>query len=280
VLQYDPAEYVQTREWATARDGEQVPVSIIHRRDVAPRSNAPTLLYGYGSYEISIDPMMRIPWLSLLDRGMVVAVAHIRGGGEMGRRWYEDGKRLHKRNTFTDFIDAAQHLVDEGWTSPRRLVANGGSAGGLLMGAVANLAPEVFAGIVAHVPFVDALTTVLDPSLPLTVIEWDEWGDPLHDPEVYDYIKSYSPYENIEAGAYPAIYAITNINDTRVFYVEPAKWVAQLRATAITDKPILLKCEMSAGHGGASGRYDAWRETADYLAWIIDVAGASHEARR
>ena len=279
VLQYDPAEYAQTREWATARDGEQVPVSIIHRRDVAPRSNAPTLLYGYGSYEISIDPMMRIPWLSLLDRGMVVAVAHIRGGGEMGRRWYEDGKQLHKRNTFTDFIDAAQDLVDEGWTSPRQLVANGGSAGGLLMGAVANMAPELFAGIVAHVPFVDALTTILDPSLPLTVIEWDEWGDPLHDPDVYAYMKSYSPYENVEAGAYPAIYAITNINDTRVLYVEPAKWVAQLRATAITDKPILLKCEMSAGHGGASGRYDAWRETADYLAWIVETAGASNGRR-
>jgi oligopeptidase B len=274
---YDPAAYVQVREWATAGDGVQIPVSIIRRRDVEPRSNAPALLYGYGSYEISMDPEMRIPWLSLLDRGMVVAVAHIRGGGEMGRHWYEDGKQLAKKNTFTDFVDTAQHLVDEGWTSPRRLVAHGGSAGGLLMGAVANMAPELFAGLVAQVPFVDALTTVLDASLPLTVIEWDEWGDPLHDPEVYAYMKSYTPYENIEAGAYPAIYAITSINDTRVLYVEPAKWVAQLRATAITDRPILLKCEMSAGHGGASGRYDAWRQRADYLAWMVDVVGASPE---
>jgi oligopeptidase B len=274
---YDPAAYVQVREWATAGDGVRVPVSIIHRRDVEPRSDAPAMLYGYGSYEISMDPEMRIPWLSLLDRGMVVAVAHIRGGGEMGRQWYEDGKRLTKKNTFTDFVDVAQHLVDEGWTSPGRLVGHGGSAGGLLMGAVANMAPELFAGLVAQVPFVDALTTILDATLPLTVIEWDEWGDPLHDPEVYTYIKSYTPYENIEAGAYPAIYAITSINDTRVLYVEPAKWVAQLRATAITDRPILLKCEMSAGHGGASGRYDAWRQRADYLAWMVDTVGASHE---
>jgi oligopeptidase B len=273
---YDPADYVQVREWAHAQDGTRVPVSILHRADVAPRSNAPTLLYGYGSYEISTDPMMRILWLSLLDRGMVVAVAHIRGGGEMGRQWYEQGKQLQKKNTFTDFVDVARHLIDRGWTSPARLVANGGSAGGLLMGAVANLAPELFAGIVAHVPFVDALTTILDPSLPLTVIEWDEWGDPLHDSDAYRYVKSYSPYENIAARPYPAIYAITSINDTRVLYVEPAKWVAKLRAVANSPNPVLLKCEMSAGHGGASGRYDAWREQADYLAWIVDTAGAEH----
>jgi oligopeptidase B len=276
VLEYSPEDYVQVREWATARDGVRIPVSIIHRKDVEPRSDVPTLLYGYGAYEISMDPMMRIMWLSLLDRGMVVAVAHIRGGGEMGRQWYEQGKQLAKKNTFTDFIDAARHLTERGWTSPGKLVAHGGSAGGLLMGAVANLAPEQFAGIVAHVPFVDALTTILDPSLPLTVIEWDEWGDPLHDAEVYAYMKSYAPYENIEPKAYPAIYAITSINDTRVYYVEPAKWVAKLRAVAQTTNPILLKCEMSAGHGGASGRYDAWREQADYLAWIVDIAGAPH----
>jgi oligopeptidase B len=198
----------------------------------------------------------------------------VRGGGEMGRGWYEDGKLLAKKNTFNDFVDCARHLVDSGWTSAERMVAHGGSAGGLLMGAVANQAPELFAGVVAQVPFVDALTTILDPELPLTVIEWDEWGDPLHDPEVYAYMKSYTPYENITQTPYPAIYALTSINDTRVFYVEPAKWVAQLRATVTPGRPILFKCEMSAGHGGASGRYDFWREIADYSAWIIDVAGA------
>ncbi len=273
---YDPADYVQTREWVTARGGARLPLSIVHHKDVTPRSGGPLLLYGYGSYEASYDPIMRIPRLSLLDRGMVFALAHVRGGGEMGRGWYEHGRRLEKKNTFTDFVDCARHLVDTGWTSPDTLVAQGGSAGGLLIGAVANLAPDLFAGIVAQVPFVDALTTVLDPTLPLTVNEWDEWGDPLHDPEVYAYMRSYSPYENIEARPYPAIYALTSINDTRVMYVEPAKWVARLRATTTGDKPILFKCEMSAGHGGASGRYDAWREIADFHAWIVDVSGAPH----
>ncbi len=274
---YDPAQFVQTREWVTARDGTQVPLSIVRHRDVAPHSNAPLLLYGYGSYEISMDPVMRIPALSLLERGMVWVCAHIRGGGEMGRAWYDHGKKLEKKNTFTDFVDCARHLVDTGWTAPDRMVAHGGSAGGLLMGVVANEAPDLFAGIVANVPFVDALTSILDPSLPLTVIEWDEWGDPLHDPQVYAYMKSYSPYENVTAQDYPAIYALTSINDTRVLYVEPAKWVARLRATATGTRPILLKCEMSAGHGGASGRYDAWKELAHYYAWAVDVSGASHE---
>jgi oligopeptidase B len=274
---YDPADYVQTRAWATADDGTQIPLSIIRNRRVPERSNAPTLLYGYGSYEVSIDPYMSIPRVSLLDRGIVYVVAHVRGGGEMGRLWYENGKTLTKRNTFTDFVDSARYLVERGWTSPDRLVALGGSAGGLLMGAVANLAPELFAGIVAQVPFVDNLTTILDPSLPLTEIEWDEWGDPLHDPDVYAYMKSYAPYENVSDLLYPAIYALTSINDTRVLYVEPAKWVAQLRARAPRAVQVLLKCEMSAGHGGASGRYDHWRETADYYAWIVDTAGADQE---
>jgi oligopeptidase B len=273
---YDPADYVQTREWVTARDGAKIPISIVRHKDVAERSNAPVLLYGYGSYEISYDPAMSIPRLSLLDRGMVYVLAHIRGGGEMGRTWYEQGKLLNKKNTFTDYIDVAQHLVDTGWTTTPQLVGLGGSAGGLLMGAVANMAPDLFGGLVAMVPFVDNLTTVLDPSLPLTVIEWDEWGDPLHDPEVYAYLKSYSPYENIAARAYPAMYVHTSINDTRVFYVEPAKWVAQLRETLPDSSRILFKCEMSAGHGGASGRYDAWREQAEFYAWIIDTAGAYH----
>ncbi|MDX6308184.1 MAG: oligopeptidase [Nocardioidaceae bacterium] len=274
VIGYDPSQFRQLREWVRSRDGVDVPVSIVHHKDVSVHDNAPCLLYGYGSYEISVDPSMRIPVVSLLERGMVFAVAHVRGGGEMGRGWYEHGKLLEKKNTFNDFVDSARHLVDTGWTSTDRLVAHGGSAGGLLMGAVANQAPDLFAGVVCHVPFVDALTSILKPDLPLTVIEWDEWGDPLHDPEVYAYMKSYTPYENVSATEYPAIYSLTSINDTRVLYVEPAKWTAQLRATTTGSRPILFKCEMSAGHGGASGRYDFWRETADYLAWVIDVAGA------
>jgi len=276
---YDPTDYVQSREWVVARDGTEVPVSIVHHKDVAARSEAPLLLYGYGSYEASYDPFVSIARLSLLDRGMVFALAHIRGGGELGRLWYEHGKLLEKKNTFTDFVDCARHLVDTGWTTADRQVALGGSAGGLLMGAVANLAPELFAGIVAQVPFVDALTSILDPDLPLTVIEWDEWGDPLHDPEVYAYMKSYTPYENIEDRRYPPIYAITSINDTRVLYVEPAKWIARLRDIVEDSTQIIFKCEMSAGHGGASGRYDAWRETADYYAWIVDRSGADHAPR-
>ncbi|HET6739932.1 MAG TPA: S9 family peptidase, partial [Kribbella sp.] len=268
-------DYTQYREWATAADGTKVPISMVARKDVAKDGNAPVVLYGYGSYETSIDPWFSIARLSLLDRGVVFAIAHVRGGGELGRHWYDDGKMLTKRNTFTDFVAAAQHLVEAGWTRPERIVAQGGSAGGLLMGAVANLAPDAFAGIVAEVPFVDALTSILDPSLPLTVIEWEEWGNPLADPEVYAYMKSYSPYENVTAQHYPPILAITSLNDTRVLYVEPAKWVAKLRATATGDSDVLLKIEMEAGHGGRSGRYDAWRELAFSLAWELDTLGLS-----
>ncbi|PPF22536.1 S9 family peptidase [Rathayibacter sp. AY1A7] len=268
---YDPALYVQRREWAVAEDGTRVPLSLVWRRDAADPDSAPAplLLYGYGSYEASIDPGFSIARLSLLDRGVVFAVAHVRGGGEMGRSWYENGKTLAKRTTFTDFVSAARHLVDAGFTTPDRLVAQGGSAGGLLMGAVANLAPEAFAGVLAQVPFVDALTSILDPSLPLTVIEWDEWGDPLHDAEVYAYMKSYSPYENVREGVqYPRILATTSLNDTRVLYVEPAKWVARLREVGA---PALLRTEMTAGHGGVSGRYERWREIAFEYAWTLDV---------
>ena len=265
---YDPADYEQFREWATADDGTRVPISIVVKKGT--KRPAPTLLYGYGSYESSIDPYFSVSRLSLLDRGVVFAIAHVRGGGELGRRWYEDGKLLKKKNTFTDFIACARHLKATGWSS--RIVARGGSAGGLLMGAVANLAPEEFAGIVAEVPFVDALNTILDPSLPLTVIEWDEWGDPLHDREVYAYMKSYSPYENIGPGPYPPILAITSLNDTRVLFHEPAKWIARLRDKA-GGGPFLLKTEMGAGHGGRSGRYDAWREEAFALSWILDQLG-------
>ncbi|WP_308168886.1 S9 family peptidase [Nonomuraea sp. NEAU-A123] len=262
---YDPADYEQFREWATAEDGTRVPISLVKRKDTA--KPAPTVLYGYGSYETSIDPGFSVPRLSLLDRGFIFAVAHIRGGGEMGRRWYEEGKLTRKKNTFTDFVAAARHLKESGWSE--RVIARGGSAGGLLMGAVANLAPEEFAGVVAEVPFVDALNTILDPSLPLTVIEWDEWGDPLHNPDVYAYMKSYTPYENVDGRPYPPILAITSLNDTRVMYHEPAKWIARLRATA-NGGPFLLKTEMGAGHGGRSGRYDAWREEAFALSWIIE----------
>ena len=276
---FDSDAYEQHREWATSLDGTRVPISIVCRKGVPADGSNPALIYGYGAYEISSDPTFAIPRLSLLDRGMVVAIAHVRGGGEMGRHWYDDGKMLAKKNTFTDFVACARHLVDTGWTSEDRLVAHGGSAGGLLMGAVANVAPEAFAGIVAEVPFVDPLTSILDPSLPLTVIEWEEWGNPLQDPEVYTYMKSYSPYENVEAKAYPAILAVTSLNDTRVLYVEPAKWVARLRETATGAAPILLKTEMEAGHGGRSGRYDAWRERAFSYAWLVDRAGAAHTPR-
>ena len=271
--EFDAGDYVQHREWATAPDGTQVPLSVIARKDV-PEGPAPTLLYGYGSYEASMDPSFSVARLSLLDRGIVFVVAHVRGGGEMGRHWYDNGKTLKKKNTFTDFIAAAQHLIDTGRTSPKHLVADGGSAGGLLMGAVANMAPELFNGILANVPFVDPLTSILDPSLPLTVIEWDEWGNPLASKEVYDYMKSYSPYENVEAKDYPSILAITSINDTRVLYVEPAKWVAALRATKTGDSDLLLKTEMSAGHGGVSGRYEKWKEAAFEYAWIVSASGA------
>ena len=269
---YRPTDYVERREWAQADDDTRIPVSIVHSADV--EFPAPTLLYGYGAYEICIDPGFSIARLSLLDRGMVFVIAHVRGGGEMGRLWYEHGKLLEKKNTFTDFVAVARHLVDTGVTRPQRLVALGGSAGGLLMGAVANLAPELFAGILAQVPFVDPLTTILDPSLPLTVIEWEEWGNPLSDGDVYSYMKSYSPYENVEERRYPAILAMTSLNDTRVYYVEPAKWVAALRHANVNadGNSILLKTQMNAGHGGVSGRYKGWQETAFQYAWLLAAA--------
>ncbi|OBI13891.1 oligopeptidase B [Mycobacterium sp. E2462] len=270
---YRPADYVERRDWAIADDGTRIPLSIVHRAGI--EVPAPALLYGYGAYEICMDPSFSIARLSLLDRGMVFAIAHVRGGGEMGRLWYEDGKLLHKRNTFTDFVAAARHLVDTEVTRPNRLVALGGSAGGLLVGAVANLAPELFAGIVAQVPFVDPLTTILDPSLPLTVTEWDEWGNPLADKDVYDYMKSYSPYENVDSRNYPAILAMTSLNDTRVYYVEPAKWVAALRHANGGGRGILLKTQMNAGHGGVSGRYKAWEEAAFQYAWVLDTVGGT-----
>jgi oligopeptidase B len=273
---HDPAAYEEHRLWATAEDGEQVPISLVCRKGAAEQGPIPFLLYGYGAYELSVDPGFSIARLSLLDRGAGMAIAHVRGGGEMGRRWYDDGKLLHKRNTFSDFAACARHLVETGWTSHDRLVAEGGSAGGLLIGAVANEHGPLFGGLVADVPFVDALTSMLDASLPLTVTEYDEWGNPSDDPVAYDYIAGYAPYENVDGRGYPPILATTSIHDTRVLYVEPAKWVARLRHTASdsSGRPgVLLKTELSAGHGGVSGRYQAWRDRAFTQAWILDLMG-------
>jgi oligopeptidase B len=277
---FDPNRYTTERRWARAEDGIRVPISLVYRTDlVAAGSRAPCLLYGYGSYEASMDPTFSSLRLSLLDRGFVFAIAHVRGGGEMGRRWYEDGKFLSKPNTFSDFVACARTLVDEGWTSPDRLVARGGSAGGLLMGAVANLAPDLFRAIVAEVPFVDCLTTILDDTLPLTVLEWEEWGNPVEDPEVYAVMKAYSPYDNVrsvdqdgEAVRYPDILATGGLSDPRVGFWEPAKWVAKLR-TANPENRVLLKTEMEAGHGGPSGRYDAWKDEAFVYAFILETLG-------
>jgi oligopeptidase B len=271
---YRREDYVERRDWAYAADGSRIPISIVHRANI--EFPAPALVYGYGAYEICEDPRFSIARLSLLDRGMTFVVAHVRGGGEMGRLWYEHGKLLEKKNTFTDFVAVAKHLVDSGLTRPEQLVALGGSAGGLLMGAVANMAPDLFAGILAQVPFVDPLTTILDPSLPLTVTEWDEWGNPLSDSNVYHYMKSYSPYENVAAQKYPRILAMTSLNDTRVYYVEPAKWVAALRHTKTDGNPVLLKTQMTAGHGGISGRYERWKEVAYQYSWLLAAADGDH----
>jgi oligopeptidase B len=275
VAGYEPARYATERLWATAPDGTRVPVSIVYRRDLRRAEGNPLLLYGYGAYEASIDPTFSSARVNLLDRGVVYAIAHVRGGGELGREWYEHGKLLSKPNTFTDFIAAAEFLVAEGWTTPKRLAARGGSAGGLLMGAVTNLRPDLFRAVVAEVPFVDVLTTILDDTLPLTITEWEEWGDPVHDPELYRLMKSYSPYDNVEAKRYPALFVSSGLNDPRVQYWEPAKWVAKLRATKTDDNLIVLKMELEAGHSGPSGRYDAWRDEALVQAFVLDQLGVA-----
>lgn len=271
---YSGADYVATREWAIADDGTRVPLSVLRHASVRQDGTAAGLVYGYGSYEVSMDPGFGVARLSLLDRGIVMVIAHIRGGGELGRQWYEDGKKLSKMNTFTDFVAATDWLAQSGWVAPGRIAAMGGSAGGLLMGAVANLAPEKYAAVVAQVPFVDALNTILDPELPLSALEWEEWGNPITDPEVYNYMKGYTPYENVRAVNYPRIAAVTSFNDTRVLYVEPAKWVQQLRAVTTGPEPIVMKIEMDGGHGGASGRYVQWRERAWDYAFVADALGA------
>ncbi len=269
---YDPQRYVTERLWAAAPDGTEVPMSIVSRRDVARDGTAPCLLYGYGAYELSIDPVFSSLRLSLLDRGFVFAIAHVRGGGELGRPWYEEGKLLSKPNTFTDFVACARKLVQDRWTGPDRLVARGGSAGGMLIGAVANLAPELFRALVAEVPFVDCLSTMMDDTLPLTVIEWEEWGNPVADAEVYAAMKSYTPYENVRAVRYPDFLVTAGLEDPRVGYWEPAKWVQKLRS-ADPQGRVLLKTELGSGHAGPSGRYEAWRDEAFVLAFVLDAVG-------
>jgi oligopeptidase B len=269
----DLTAYATDRTWAEAPDGRRVPVSLVWRRDRPRDTPGPCLLYGYGAYEASMDPAFSSTRLSLLDRGFVFAIAHVRGGGELGRRWYLDGKLEAKPNTVSDFLAAARHLIDQGWTDPSGLVIRGGSAGGLLVGAAMNEAPELFAAVVAQVPFVDCLTTICDPTLPLTVIEWEEWGNPSESESIYRVMRGYTPYENLRPAPYPAVLATAGLNDTRVGFWEPAKWVARLREVTTSDRPILLWTELGAGHGGPSGRYDAWRDEARVLAFVLWAVG-------
>lgn len=269
---YDPADYRTERLYATARDGTRVPVSLVYRRDLRRDGPQPLLLYGYGSYGASMDASFSSLRLSLLDRGFAYAIAHIRGGQEMGRQWYDDGKLLEKMNTFTDFIDVAEHLVAERYTTPGQLYAQGGSAGGLLVGAAINLRPDLFHGVIAAVPFVDVVTTMLDETIPLTTFEYDEWGNP-NDRTYYDYMLSYSPYDNVTAQHYPNLLVTSGLHDSQVQYWEPTKWVARLRTNKTDDNRLLLKTNMEAGHGGASGRYRRWREIAFEYAFLLDLAG-------
>jgi len=270
---HDPDAYVTRRVFAPAADGETVPVSLVYRKDTPLDGSAPLLLYGYGAYGITIPASFSTTRLSLVDRGFVYAIAHIRGGKDKGYRWYREGRREKKQNTFRDFIAAGEYLAEEGFTSRGRIVAWGGSAGGMLMGAVANMAPDLFGGIVAEVPFVDVLNTMLDDTLPLTPPEWPEWGNPIASEADYRTIAAYSPYDKVEAKAYPPILAIGGLTDPRVTYWEPAKWVAKLRATKTGDSLLLLKTNMDAGHGGASGRFDSLKETAFATAFALKVTG-------
>lgn len=262
--------YISERIWATARDGKEVAISLVYHKDTPKSANTPLLLYGYGSYGHTVDASFSSVRLSLLDRGFIYAIAHIRGGEYLGREWYEDGKMLQKKNTFFDFIDAAKYLISKNYTSPKHLYAMGGSAGGLLMGAVMNYNPELFNGIVAQVPFVDVVTTMLDETIPLTTGEYDEWGNP-NDKEYYDYMKSYSPYDNIEAKDYPNILITTGFHDSQVQYWEPAKWTAKLRDLKTDNNILIFKTDMSSGHGGASGRFESLKEIALEYAFLLKI---------
>ena len=279
VIGYDPGKYTTERVWVEARDGTRVPVSLVYRKGFRKDGTAALLQYGYGSYGASMDPGFSGPVVSLLDRGMVYAIAHIRGGQEMGRAWYDNGKLLNKKNTFTDFIDVTDALVKQGYAAPDRVAAMGGSAGGLLMGAITNLAPDKYRVIVSQVPFVDVVTTMLDPTIPLTTNEYDEWGNP-EKKEFYDYIVTYSPYDNLKPHAYPAIFVGTGLWDSQVQYWEPAKYVARLRDLNTGRLPVLFRTNMEAGHGGKSGRFRRYQEMSEYYAFVIDQLGASKEIAR
>ena len=269
------ANYVTERLYAPAADGTEIPVSIVYRKGIERDGQNPLLLYGYGAYGLSIDPAFASPRLSLIDRGFVYAIAHVRGGQELGRQWYEDGRLLQKKNTFEDFIACAEYLIRESFTNPGRLFAMGRSAGGLLMGAIANMRPDLFKGVVAEVPFVDVITTMLDPSIPLTTGEYDEWGDPSQK-EYYDYMLSYSPYDNVEAKNYPNLLITAGLHDSQVQYWEPAKWAAKLRALKTDKNRLVLKTNMDAGHGGTSGRFRRHHETAFAYAFLLDLATTKH----
>jgi len=269
---YDASRYEVKRFMVTARDGAHVPVSMIVRKGWKQDGTHPLLLNAYGSYGFTTEASFNSGVLSLVDRGFAYAIAHVRGGQEMGRAWYDEGKMMKKKNTFNDFIDVAQYLVEKKYTRSDRLVAQGGSAGGLLMGAIANMRPDLFRAVVADVPFVDVINTMMDASIPLTAQEWQQWGDP-HDSTQYAYMRSYSPYDNVERKAYPWILVTTSLNDSQVGYWEPAKWVAKLRALKTDSNPLLLKVNMAGGHGGSSGRYDVLRERAFRYAFILDAVG-------
>ncbi|MDX1328841.1 MAG: prolyl oligopeptidase family serine peptidase, partial [Arenibacter sp.] len=260
------------RIYATAKDGSKIPISLVYKNDTKLDGTSPLLLFGYGSYGASMDARFASTRLSLLNRGFIYAIAHIRGGQELGRAWYEDGKLMNKKNTFTDFIDCGEYLIQENYTARGHLYAMGGSAGGLLMGAVANMAPNLWNGLVAAVPFVDVVNTMLDESIPLTTNEFDEWGNPKNK-EAYQYIKSYSPYENIEKKDYPNIFVTTGLHDSQVQYFEPAKWVAKLRAMKTDQNLLLLRTQMEYGHGGASGRFDYLKEIAEVYAFLLNLEG-------
>ncbi len=280
---YDPSRYQTERLWAATTDGARVPISIVAPKGQRRDGSAPCVLYGYGAYEFNSEPSFSPARLNLLERGVSFAIAHVRGGGELGRHWYEEGRMALKRNTFTDFVAAAEHLVTTGRTSPNRLVARGASAGGLLMGAVANLRPDLWKAIVAEVPFVDVVTTMSDTALPLTVTEWEEWGDPVHDPEAYHRMLGYSPYDNVATVRYPALYVTAGLNDPRVGFWEPAKWVAKLRSVGAgaSGRPVvLLRTELGSGHRGSTGRYDAWRDEARIQAFILTQVGLGQAARQ